>query len=114
MATTVFRPDIPTSEKGSANGIATLDQSGLVPSNQLPSYVDDVEEYSSTSAFPASGEIGKIYVTTDTNKSYRWSGSTYVELSSYAEASQSASGLMSAADKTKLDGILYRCAGEPQ
>jgi len=105
MATTVFRVDVSSAEKGSANGIATLDGSGLVPSNQLPSYVDDVQEYSSTSAFPATGEIGKIYVATDTNKSYRWSGSTYVELSSYALASDSAAGLMSATDKAKLDGI---------
>ena len=96
---------IPTSQKGVANGVATLDGSGLIPSNQLPSYVDDVEEYSSLSAFPATGEIGKIYVATDTNKSYRWSGSTYVELSAYALATQAAAGLMSAADKTKLDGI---------
>ena len=35
---------IPTSEKGKANGVATLDASGLVPSSQLPSYVDDVIE----------------------------------------------------------------------
>ena len=96
---------VSSGEKGAANGIATLDGNGLVPSNQLPSYVDDVEEYSSTSAFPATGEIGKIYVATDTNKSYRWSGSTYVELSSYAVATTTAAGLMSATDKTKLDGI---------
>ena len=105
MATTVFRVDVSSTEKGVANGVATLDGNGLVPSNQLPSYVDDVQEYSSTSAFPASGEIGKIYVATDTNKSYRWSGSTYIELSAYALASQAAAGLMSATDKTKLDGV---------
>ena len=96
---------VSSGEKGTANGVATLDGNGLVPSNQLPSYVDDVEEYSSMSAFPATGEIGKIYVATDTNKSYRWSGSTYVELSSYAMATTTAAGLMSATDKTKLDGI---------
>jgi len=96
---------VPTSAVGAANGVASLDSAGKVPSNQLPSYVDDVLEYASTSSFPATGETGKIYVAKDTNKSYRWSGSTYVELSSYAEASTSASGLMSAADKTKLDGI---------
>lgn len=91
--------------KGKANGLASLDASGLVPANQLPSYVDDVLEYASRSAFPASGEKGKIYVALDTNKSYRWSGTTYIELSKYDDATQSASGLMSAADKTKLDGI---------
>lgn len=72
---------IPSTEKGVANGVATLDSNGLVPSTQLPSYVDDVEEYASTSAFPATGETGKIYVALDTNKTYRWGGSTYVEIS---------------------------------
>ena len=47
----------------------------------MPSYVDDVEEYASLSNFPATGESGKIYVALDTNKTYRWTGSTYVELS---------------------------------
>lgn len=54
---------------------------GKVPAAQLPSYVDDVEEYASTSAFPSTGETGKIYVALDTNKTYRWSGSVYVEVS---------------------------------
>lgn len=54
---------------------------GKVPSAQLPSYVDDVLEFASRSAFPATGEKGKIYVTLDTNKTYRWSGSEYVEIS---------------------------------
>lgn len=65
-------------------GIATLDASGKVPSEQLPSYVDDVLEYASKSAFPsaAKAERGKIYVAADTNLTYRWSGSTWVELSS--------------------------------
>ena len=96
---------VASSAIGAANGVAGLDSAGKVPSNQLPSYVDDVLEYAALSSFPSTGEAGKIYVAKDTNKSYRWSGSTYVELSSYAEASTSASGLMSAADKTKLDGI---------
>lgn len=54
---------------------------GKVPASQLPSYVDDVIEGASLSALPATGESGKIYVTLDTNKTYRWSGSTYVEIS---------------------------------
>ena len=70
-----------TSLKGSANGLAELDENGKIPSTQLPSYVDDVLEYSSLSAFPATGETGKIYVATDTNKTYRWSGSAYIEIS---------------------------------
>ena len=70
-----------TSAKGSANGYASLDASGLVPSSQLPSYVDDVVEYAAVVNFPATGETGKIYVATGLNKTYRWSGSAYVEIS---------------------------------
>ena len=66
---------------GTANGVAELDSNGEVPSSQLPSYVDDVLEYDSKSAFPATGESGKIYVAKDTNKTYRWSGTAYVEIS---------------------------------
>jgi hypothetical protein len=53
---------------------------GLVPSYQLPSYVDDVIEVANYAALPASGETGKIYITLDTNRIYRWSGSTYIEI----------------------------------
>jgi len=73
---------IPASQKGAAGGVAELDISGHVPSSQLPSYVDDVLEYSSRSAFPLSGEAGKIYVAIDENMPYRWTGSTYVEIAS--------------------------------
>ena len=66
---------------GVANGVAELDANGLVPTSQLPAYVDDVLEYASQSAFPATGETGKIYVALDTNLTYRWSGSAYVEIS---------------------------------
>lgn len=72
---------IPSTDKGSNNGVAELDSAGKVPSSQLPSYVDDVLEYSSTSAFPVTGETGKIYIATDTNKTYRWSGTGYAEIS---------------------------------
>jgi hypothetical protein len=54
---------------------------GKVPASQLPSFVDDVLEYANLAAFPATGESGKIYVAIDTNKTYRWSGSAYVEIS---------------------------------
>lgn len=67
--------------KGEADGIAPLDSNGQVPSSYLPSYVDDVLEFSSKSAFPSVGETGKIYVALDDNLTYRWSGSTYVEIS---------------------------------
>lgn len=72
---------IPSSEKGAVSGVAELDASGKVPSSQLPSYVDDVLEYSSSASFPATGEAGKIYVDLGTNLTYRWSGSAYVEIS---------------------------------
>lgn len=71
-----------TSLKGANNGLAELGGDGLVLSSQLPSYVDDVLEYSSVSAFPEQGESGKIYVATDTNKTYRWTGSVYTIIAS--------------------------------
>lgn len=54
---------------------------GKVPAAQLPSFVDDVLEYDSVSAFPATGEAGRIFVAKDTNLTYRWSGTQYVEIS---------------------------------
>lgn len=68
-------------EMGAANGVATLGSDSKIPSAQLPSYVDDVLEYDNKSAFPKTGETGKIYVAKDTNLTYRWSGSDYVEIS---------------------------------
>ena len=70
------------SEMGTANGVATLGSDGKVPSTQLPSYVDDVLEFTNKAAFPATGETGKIYVAKDTNLTYRWGGTAYVEISS--------------------------------
>ena len=72
---------INTSAKGTASGVAELDANGKVPSSQLPSYVDDVLEYDAKASFPVTGETGKIYVDKNTNKTYRWSGSAYVEIS---------------------------------
>jgi hypothetical protein len=70
-----------TSNKGQANGYASLDSNGLVPSTQLPSYVDDVIEAADFASLPGSGETGKIYVTIDNGKIYRWGGSAYAEIS---------------------------------
>lgn len=73
--------------KGVANGVAELDSNGLVPSSQLPSYVDDVVEgyyyeskfyQDSEHTIEITGEIGKIYVDLDTGRSFRWSGSIYI------------------------------------
>ena len=81
---------IPSSSKGANNGVAELDSSGKVPSSQLPSYVDDViEGYLSGGKFYKEsehttaivGETGKIYVNLPDGKTYRWSGSAYVEIS---------------------------------
>lgn len=165
---------IATTAKGVANGVAGLDANGKVPSSQLPSYVDDILEFSSIDDFPTTGETGKIYLDLRTDLAWRWSGSAYVEISpslalgttsetafagdkglaaythavtnkgvakssdlykittnseghviaataavkaditklgipaqdtTYSVATQSAAGLMSAADKAKLDGV---------
>ncbi len=77
--------------KGAANGIATLDDSGKVPSAQLPSYVDDVLEFANKNAFPSPGESGKIYIAIDTNKSYRWGGTAYTEISKSLALGETAS-----------------------
>jgi len=58
-----------------------LDANGLVPTSQLPAYVDDVLEYATYADFPAEGVAGKIYVDLSTNLTYRWGGTTYVEIS---------------------------------
>ena len=81
---------ISAAQKGTAGGVAELDDAGKVPASQLPSYVDDViEGYLSAGKFyiesahttEITGESGKIYTDIATNKTYRWSGSAYVEIS---------------------------------
>lgn len=67
--------------KGAPNGLASLNESGVIPSTQLPSYVDDVVEVAAFSNLPSKGESGKIYIVTSTNTQYRWSGTAYVEIS---------------------------------
>lgn len=80
------------SSVGVASGVAKLDANGKVPSSQLPSYVDDVIEgyynttdgkfyEESTYETEIAGTEGKIYVSLDTDKCYRWSGSEFVEIS---------------------------------
>ena len=85
-----------TANKGKANGYASLGGDGKVPADQLPSYVDDVLEFTSKSNFPSKGEKGKIYVDLSTENIYRWSGSAYVEISP---------SLITQADIKKLQGI---------
>ena len=83
LATGVLKSDsgvISSVPFGAANGVATLGGDGKVPSNQLPSYVDDVVEVANFASLPVTGETGKIYITLDNNKVYRWTGSIYVEI----------------------------------
>lgn len=84
-------PRIAESEKGAANGVATLGEDGKVPSDQLPSYVDDVLSYENKDSFPATGETGKIYLAEDTNLIYRWATASSGEGGSYIEVGSSAS-----------------------
>ena len=84
---------IPASEKGAASGVATLDSSGLVPTSQLPSYVDDVLEYTNYAGFPGTGETGKIYVDLATGDIYRWSGSAYVQINDAVSSADQATKL---------------------
>ena len=68
---------IPTTAKE----INALPNNEQIPSNLLPSYVDDIIEYDSFGVFPSTGVPEKIYLDRSTNLVYRWSGSTYVEVS---------------------------------
>ena len=66
--------------KQSSGTYATL-VGGTVPSSQLPSYVDDIIDVAGYTSLPVAGEGGKLYVAVDTRKLWRWSGSTWVEIS---------------------------------
>lgn len=79
QATLNYTPEN-TANKGANNGYASLGSDGKVPAGQLPSYVDDIVEVANYAVLPATGETGKIYLTLDTNFSYRWSGSVYVKI----------------------------------
>lgn len=73
-----------SSHKHAAADITSVNASaitGTIAAANLPSYVDDVLEYDGTSKFPSTGEAGKIYTDTTTNKIYRWGGSSYVVIS---------------------------------
>ena len=58
-----------------------LDSASKIPIKYLPSYVSDVIECTNLASFPTTGEPNKIYVDLSTNKTYRWGGTTYVEIS---------------------------------
>ena len=88
---------------GQTNGVASLDGTGKVPAAQLPSYVDDVLEYANLAGLPVTGETGKIYITLDTNKCYRWSGSAYIEVSAGGGTITSVNGQTGVVVLTKSD-----------
>lgn len=67
---------------GEKNGVASLDSMGKIPTSQLPAYVSDVLEFPTFNDFPTKGEVNKIYIALDTNKTYRWGGTVYVEIGS--------------------------------
>lgn len=100
------------SEMGVSSGVATLDTTGKVPSSQLPSYVDDVLEYTNKAGFPTTGESGKIYIDKATNITYRWSGTTYVEISpSLALGETSSTAYPGNKGKTTTDNVNAILAG---
>lgn len=91
-------------------GVATLDETGKVPAAQLPSFVDDVIDAKIaadlSSATTPEGvaitpESSKIYVDVDTNKTYRWSGTTFVVISDSLALGETASTAF-AGDKGKV------------
>lgn len=83
-----------------ATGIDVSKLSGIINSSNLPSYVDDVLEYANFASLPPTGESGKIYLTIDTNRSYRWSGSQYVQITDTTALWGSITGTLS--DQTDL------------
>ena len=106
---TAVKGKIGSSEKGVANGVATLDGTGKIPSAQLPSYVDDVVEYSNMASFPATGSAGILYIDLATNKEYRWGGSAYQVITSGAVdsvAGKTGVITLGTADITGLDTAL--------
>lgn len=123
VGTTHLSGDLPVSLKGAVNGVAELDSNGRVPSSQLPGYVDDtVEGYrkaedgkfyanksGSSYTDAIAGESGKIYVDVDTNTTWRWSGSAYVQIKgdlALGETSSTAfAGNRGKAVEDKLSGI---------
>lgn len=101
------------------NGLVKLDSGGKVAAAQLPAYVDDVLEYANAAALPGSGTTGIIYVTIDNNKTFRWSGSVYVEISpspgttdSLTEGSTNLYFTNTRAD-TRADGRITALIGDP-
>lgn len=101
------------------NGLVKLDGSGKVASAQLPAFVDDVVEAANFAALPGTGETGKIYVTLDDNKTFRWSGSAYVEISASPGSTDAVTEgstnlyFTNARADTRADGRITALLGDP-
>ena len=80
---------IDKSQLGVPNGVAQLDDTGKIPSSQLPSYVDEILEFQHKENFPKPGQSGKIYVERTTNLTYRWSEGEGENKGDYVEISPS-------------------------
>lgn len=98
---------IPLSQKGAANGVATLGADGKVPEEQLPeiSGANNVLNFDNADAFPTEGDKRVLYVASEEKKVYAWTGSQYFAIGEYENATTTSPGLMSATDKAKLDNI---------
>ncbi len=95
------------SQKNQPNGFVGLGADSKIEATYLPSYVDDVLEYENLAALQSdetgnAKQTGKIYVTIDTGKTYRWSGSAYVEISASITLGETSSTAY-AGDKGKLN-----------
>lgn len=109
---TAVKARILSSEKGVANGVATLDGTGKIPSAQLPSYIDDVVEYANLAAFPGTGSSGILYIAIDTNKQYRWAGSTYQKITSGAVDSVAGKTGVITLDTNDINGLSTALSGK--
>lgn len=102
---------IPYSDRGSANGVAPLNGNNLIDSTYLPSYVDDVVEWANYSQRPQIGESGKIYVDLQTNLTYRWSGTDYIEISKSLAIGETASTAFAGNRGVALEGRVSTLEG---
>lgn len=102
---------ISSSEKGIANGVATLDGSGKVPQAQLPGYLDDVLEYANYASLPAIGTSGIIYIDMSNGKQYRWSGSAYASTGGAVDSVAGKVGVVTL-DTTDISGLTTALANK--
>lgn len=76
---------------------------GKVPTEQLPSFVDDILEFENLETFPTEGEAGKLFLAKNTNRVFRWSGSQYIDITQ-----QEADTLDSIAKRGNLSTVAIR------